>query len=193
MPCLIVPGLHSSGPDHWQSRWERRRGDCRRAELGGWDDPIRASWIGRLADAVDGIGDPAVLVAHSLGCLAVAGWAEQEPRAADKIAGALLVAPPDVEGSADELRRFAPLPRKPLPFPAIVVGSRNDPYASFARLRGMAASWGARFHDAGEMGHINSESGLGDWSEGQALLAELAPERSPVRSKAPPVYRRPRA
>ena len=75
--------------------------------------------------------------------------------------GALLVAPPDVD-SADAhpfVRRFAPAPNRALPFPSILVASRDDRYAAFGRLEGHARAWGSRFVDAGQAGHINARSG----------------------------------
>ena len=72
---LTVPGLHGSEADHWQRRWERERTDCRGVELGSWDDPVRNTWIGRIDEAVSASACPVVLVAHSLGCQAVAWWA----------------------------------------------------------------------------------------------------------------------
>jgi len=175
MSCLIIPGLRSSGPDHWQSLWERERGDCRRVELGDWDDPTRFGWIAGVARAVEQAPGFPIIVAHSLGCLAVAWWAGLAGRAAAKVTGALLVAPPDPEraGADPRVARFGPVPRQPLPFPAIVVASRNDPYAAFDRSRAMADSWSAAFHDAGAAGHLNAESGLGCWDFGQSLVADL--------------------
>ena len=175
MTCLVVPGLNSSGPEHWQTHWERERGDCRRVELGDWDDPSLVGWIAGLSRAIAHAEGFPVLVAHSLGCLAVVWWASIAGDLAAKITGALLVAPPDPErDDADaRLQRFAPVPRRAMPFPTIVVASRNDPYASFQRSREMAAGWSAGFHDAGETGHINAASDLGSWSEGQDLVAEL--------------------
>ncbi|WP_174292100.1 RBBP9/YdeN family alpha/beta hydrolase [Sphingomonas bacterium] len=175
MTCLIVPGLNSSGPGHWQSRWERERSDCVRAELGRWDDPTRIGWIARLGRAVAEIDGRPVIVAHSLGCLAVVWWASIAGDLAARVGGALLVAPPDPEREDVDPRvaRFGPVPRRPLPFPTIVVASRNDPYASFQRSREMAVGWSARFHDAGTAGHMNAASGLGGWEEGQRVVAEL--------------------
>ncbi len=194
MTCLIIPGLGSSGPDHWQSRWERERPDCRRVPLGDWDDPTPIGWMAALGSAVGKVEGFPVLVAHSLGCLAVAWWSRSLPEQAGKVAGALLVAPPDVERAEVDPRvgRFAPLPRRSLPFPAILVASRNDPYSGFARSREMAAAWSADFHDAGDAGHINDASGLGSWEQGQELLARLRgaaarwsrPRRSGGRSMA---------
>lgn len=191
MTCLIIPGLNCSGPDHWQTSWERERGGCRRVELGDWNDPTRAGWIAGLGRAIEQAGGHPVLVAHSLGCLAVVWWAGVATALAARVTGALLVAPPDVEREdADpRLRRFAPVPRRPMPFPTIVVASRDDPYASFRRSREMAAGWSARFHDAGKAGHMNADSGIGSWEEGQGLVAELiagaaSPWRRPLSHRA---------
>jgi predicted alpha/beta hydrolase family esterase len=85
------------------------------------------------------------------------------------------VAPPDVE--RDELRAalhsFVPIVRQPLPFPALAVISGDDPFCDPAGARAMAADWGARTLDAGPRGHLNSDSGLGDWPEGRQLLTDL--------------------
>ena len=91
------------------------------------------------------------------------------------MAGALLVAPPEVDHRTNDPRvaSFAPTPREPLPFPAILVGSHNDHYMRFAVARAWAARWGARFADAGKVGHINADSELGDWPFGQFLLGQL--------------------
>ena len=175
---LIVPGLNDSGPDHWQSRWERTRDDCHRVDLSLWNAPNRNSWVNRLNLAVLQSARPTILVAHSLGCMAVAWWAAMEkPDQAGPVVGALLVAPPEVDsGIADtRLAAFAPAPRGLLPFPSILVASRNDPYISFDRARRLASFWGSRFADAGSIGHINAESDIGDWDFGQFLLGQVAP------------------
>ncbi len=39
--------------------------------------------------------------------------------------------------------------------------------------RALAADWGARAESLGARGHINAESGLGDWPEGWARLLRL--------------------
>ena len=97
-------------------------------------------------------------------------------RSTHRVQGALLVAPGDPE--REELRgvlpSWAPIVRQRLPFPCMLVGSRNDPYCSFERAQGLAESWGSRFVDLGERGHINAESGLGDWPEGHQLLLDCA-------------------
>ena len=170
---LLLPGWQNSGPDHWQSRWEALHG-YRRVEQHDWMRPLRGDWSARLEDTVVDADGPVVLVAHSLGCILAAWWAAHSSHA-HRVQGALLVAPGDVERPdlAAQIPGWAPIARQPLPFPALLVGSRSDPYCSFERAEGLAQSWGARFIDYGERGHINAESGLGDWTEGQALLQGL--------------------
>jgi predicted alpha/beta hydrolase family esterase len=183
---LTVPGLGGSGPGHWQTAWEASLPGCRRVDLGLWNDPHRNTWVNKLNLAIQRAEGPVVLAAHSLGCLAVAWWAEYEqpesPAAGGKVIGALMVAPPDVEERPVDRRltRFAPVPPGCLPFPAILVASRNDPYLTRRQARSLAQGWGARLADVGEAGHINAESGLGDWAFGRLLLNTLLPEPLPV-------------
>src|SRR5205085_8782089 len=125
-----------------------------------------------LPAAIRGAGAPVVLVAHSVGCLAIAHCARD---AALPLHGALLWAPPDVElpDFPPVLEGFAPIPRARLPFTSIVVASRNDPFSAFARAEALAAAWGSRLVDVGEQGHINADAGLGPWPLGERLLEEL--------------------
>jgi uncharacterized protein len=167
---LTLPGWQSSGPEHWQSRWEALHG-FQRVEQHDWMTPRRGDWLARLDEVVVDSPAPVVLVAHSLGCILTAAWASFS-RHTHRVRGALLVAPGDVEHPdlAPMLPGWAPIVRQPLPFPSTLLGSRNDPYCRFERAEGLARDWGSHFIDMGERGHINAESGLGDWPEGLALI-----------------------
>lgn len=181
---LTVPGLMNSGPGHWQSQWETLFPACHRVDLGSWDRPHRNSWVNRLDQTINALDGPILLAAHSLGCHAVAWWAALAcPNWSDKIQGALLVAPPEVDARAADsrLHGFAPLPQRLLPFPSILVASHNDPYMPFERSRELAQAWGSQFADAGETGHINAQSGLGDWTFGRFLLTRLAKGQASAR------------
>jgi predicted alpha/beta hydrolase family esterase len=140
-----------------------------------WDTPHREWWVQRITEEVRQAPAPIVFAAHSLGCIAVTHWVQQAQPELSKIKGALLVAPADVErkDTPRQLSDFKPVPRKLLPFPSIVVASHDDPYLALDRAREMARTWGSRFVDVGAAGHINGDSGLGDWPEGKRLLRHL--------------------
>jgi uncharacterized protein len=171
-PVLILPGLFDSGPEHWQSRWEAAHAGFRRVVQDDWERPRCADWVARLAEAVRSTPE-AVLVAHSSSCALVAHWAAAHP--SGRVRGALLVAPSDPEAPSypEGPTGFAPMPLHRLEFPTIVVASGNDRYVTGQRARQFAEAWGSRFVDIGNAGHINTESGLGDWPRGLALLQEL--------------------
>lgn len=165
LDILIVPGWQGSGPDHWQSRWERRLSTARRVVQADFDHPDRDAWIARLMEEIAQARRPVVLVAHSLGVPLIAHAASALP--AGKVVGAFLVAPPDVEAMGETaVSSFAPVPTAPLPFPSVVVASRNDPYCAYERAEDFAYAWGGAIVDAGEAGHINTASGHGPWPEG---------------------------
>ena len=115
---------------------------------------------------------PVVLVGHSLGVLAIAHAAPLLP--SGKVQGAFLVSVPDVE-RADFVpaidRAFAPIPRDPLPFPSVLVASRTDPHCEYDKAEDLAYTWGSAFVDAGDAGHLNTESGHGPWPEGLMRFA----------------------
>lgn len=187
---IIVPGWKNSGPEHWQSRWQSLLPHARRIEQSDWQNPRSSDWIARLAAGVDEARSPVLLIAHSLGCLISA--ALPVPLRA-KVAGALLVAPADVErADAPEcLRGFAPISRQPLPFQSVVVASDDDPYCALERARAFAADWGSRIVVVPGAGHINAESGLEDWPQGLKLLGALRRRASwrvsPPPERIPPV------
>lgn len=170
---LIVPGYKNSGPEHWQSRWQAKLSTARRVEQKSWEKPELEDWTAAIAAAVNGCKRPIVIVAHSLGVPTVV---QAIPKFEKSVVGAMLVAPPDVSNPKirpKHLMTFGPYPRDPLPFPAMVIASRNDPYSGFDEADDTAAAWGALFMDAGNAGHINAESGFGPWPEGLMVFARF--------------------
>jgi uncharacterized protein len=170
---LLLPGWQNSGPAHWQSRWEHVYGDLR-VEQHDWVFPLRGDWIARLEEVLLEQPGPCILVAHSLGCLLTAAWAAHS-RNTHRVQGALLVAPgdPDREELRAALKSWSPVVLRKLPFKSLLLGSHDDPYCSFERASEFADAWGSALVDYGHRGHINADSGLGDWPEGRALLSQL--------------------
>lgn len=169
---LILPGWLSSGPDHWQSRWQSTHGYIR-VEQHDWQRPLRGDWIARLEDVLLGCSEPAVLVAHSLGCLTVAAWAAHSKNP-HLVKAALLVAPPDT--AREDIHQILPgwaVPLQKLPFKTVVFASSNDPFCALVRAEQFASAWGGEYKSIGDRGHINADSGLGDWPQAHAELQRL--------------------
>lgn len=173
MTVLFVDGWYGPEPQDWQSVWCKHLPDTARVEQDDWDKPVRADWVTRLDETIARCAQPLVLVAHSLGGPTLAHWVAAG--GGRPVRGALLVAPADVERNPEpDIRGFDPIPRVPLPFPAILAASSNDPWMTPDRAASFARSWGARLVDIGPVGHLSGAHG--PWPEGEALLAELLAE-----------------
>jgi predicted alpha/beta hydrolase family esterase len=177
---VIVPGWRDSGPGHWQSLWAERFPDAVRVMQDDWVSPTRAAWVAALTKLILSRPNPVVVVAHSLGCIATTHLPDE---AMARISAALLVAPADPERRS-VLSDFAPVPYAKLPYRSIVVASTTDPFCP-ARLAGAyARAWGSEFVRMQNAGHINVESGHGEWPLGLALLQSLI-DSPPLISGAP--------
>jgi len=175
--ALVLPGYGDSGPGHWQSLWEAADPRLRRVQQADWFEPQLDDWLTTLDAAVAACAVPPVIVGHSLGCVLLAHWVQRTGR---PVRGALLVAPADVDaiaGVLETVQSFAPVPLMRLPFPSIVVASDDDAYVTAARAQAFARAWGSRFVPLSGVGHINTDSNLGQWREGRALLDELLDAR----------------
>jgi uncharacterized protein len=170
---LVLPDWHGSGPQHWQTRWEARHG-YRRVEQHDWDRPLRGDWLIRLEEMVLGCDEPAVLVAHGLGCIQAAAWASVS-RHASRVKAALLVAPLDVEREdlRAQLPTWAPIAVATLPFASVLVTSNDDACCGPGRARMLAAAWGSQPVTQPAGGHLGAASHLGSWPEGHVLLQDL--------------------
>jgi uncharacterized protein len=170
---LLVPGYRGSEPEHWQRHWAACDPSALVVEQEDWQRPSLAEWL-HVLEAQVAATPGVVLVAHSLGCALVAHLAKRP--AAAHVAGALMVAPADVDSLArlDRLfGEFADVFDGQLPFPSIVVASRSDPFMTFRRAGVHADAWGSALVDLGDVGHINVEAGFGPWADGPVLADGL--------------------
>lgn len=172
---VIVPGLHNSGPEHWQS-WLETRVSSTRIGVPDWTTPDLNGWMQAILATVDQVGDNTILIAHSFGCLAAIRALH---RAGHKARGAILVAPADpIKFHLDPATISAPLAIR-----TIVVGSENDPWMRCQAAQEMADALGANFLNLGRAGHINVESGYGPWPGVLKLIRGL--ERPLIRTFRP--------
>jgi uncharacterized protein len=176
---LMVPGLRDHVEEHWQTLLERKLPKACSVPPLERNKLSCAARVAALDAVLAKIEGPVILVAHSAGVMITVHWARQHYR---KIHGALLAAPADLETplpvgypQMDTLieNGWGAIPRKPLPFPAIVGASRNDPLARFERVEAMARDWGSRLVDLGDVGHLNPAAGFGEWPMAETLIHEL--------------------
>ncbi len=163
---LLVPGLHNSGPDHWQSRWHQQFPQWQRMLGLPWDKPDLTVWSAKLASKLRSRRSRVHLVAHSFGALTAIAAARLQP---DKVSSILIVAPADPArfGIPDEALAGS------IKVSAQLIASRNDPWMNFERAEYWSRQWQVPLFDAGEVGHINAQSGHGEWSQGLNLLNTL--------------------
>ncbi|TVR08911.1 MAG: serine hydrolase family protein [Salinarimonadaceae bacterium] len=176
---LILPSLGGPDGEIWLSRWERQLSSARIVAQADWARPEAGAWASSLHEAAGAATRPVVLVGHGLGSLTVAHAAAQArdgkngERTLERVAGAFLVAAPDIEDDSAPaaMRGFGPMPRARLPFATLLVASRNDPHCAFERAEELAGSWGAELVDAGESAHLDTAAGFGPWPEGLLRFA----------------------
>lgn len=192
---LIVPGLHGSSSDHWQTRLEREHPTAVRVSVADWSHPDLDTWadaigqsvsraIGPAAEAPVSSSSPSPLlrwrrqhdtparpavawlaVAHSFGCLALARYLL---RGSLGIEAALMVAP----ANPDRFGITAGLLDRPLPRESTLVFSRNDPWMTERDARDLGRRWGSELVDAGLAGHINPASGHGSFPLARTWVAQ---------------------
>lgn len=173
--ALIIPGLNNSDAHHWQTLWQSELDESERVQLADWRVPDLDKWRAGIINAMSGIDAPTILIGHSFGALAAASIAVDYP---EKVAGLFLVAPadPDKFGIRDRL------PRQPFAVPSVLIASDNDPWISEAKAAALAALWGAEFVGTRNLGHINSQSNIGVWTDGlkqyQKLIERVQATRS---------------
>lgn len=169
-----IPGLRNSGPDHWQSLWEKKYPDMfRRIHQHNWQEPEREAWIQEIEQVLQQEElNNTILTGHSVGCAAIVHWVQAYGHV---VKGALLVAPSDVDHQdyPTYIKGFSPMPLEKLPFKTIVVASTNDHVVSPERAKYFADCWGSELIVLKDAGHIEGKAGYGAWEEGLKLLFRL--------------------
>lgn len=179
---LIIPGLRDHVDEHWQTHLESRLAKVRSVPPLQEDKLNCAKRLEAIQMQLEHIEGPVILVAHSAGVLMTVHWAAQYYSKQQQIQAALLVTPPNLAQAWPENyptskalseQGWSPLPQQKLPFPSLVVASRNDPLAHYAAVLEMAQHWGSQLLDLGEVGHMNPAAGFGPWPEAEQLIRQL--------------------
>ncbi len=160
--ALIVPDLHNSDAQHWQSLWEQITPRSRRILLHDWHTADWVKWRNSIIASLISIDEPVVLIAEGFGALAAASVAAEYP---GKVIAAFLVDPAD----PDDYDVRKKIPKQPLPMPTkIIIRNQIDTKAAL-----LAALWRT------ELSHtiaVESEfNGLTEkhWPEGIRALNRL--------------------
>lgn len=180
---LIVPGLHNSGEDHWQTWIETKIPNTVRVVQEDWDSPVVNIWANQVERHIRLSEGPVFIVAHSFGVIASIMGAVS---VRDKVLGALFVAPEDpsrfkpngqrMNQDSSELNTglFGYVLKEHLGYPSILAASTNDYCMPFKRTAWWAKTWGSRLVSLGNAGHVNTASGFGPWPDGLVLYSEIA-------------------
>jgi predicted alpha/beta hydrolase family esterase len=176
---LVVPGLHDSGPTHWQSWLEGQyRKRAHRVRQDDWDSPDVLRWAARVRETIERFPQSRwIAVAHSFGCLALLRYLQEcqserheaTARSGRGVLGALLVAPAD----PDKFGVASQLPHARLAVPSIVLASETDPWLRFELACAWARVWGSQLISLGDVGHINVEAGFGPLPRAKALVETM--------------------
>jgi len=166
---LIIPGLHGSGPTHWQSWLETQYSDPVRVNQLDWSTPDLDKWSDAIVHTIRKFSADTtwIAVAHSFGCLALANLMQREGlqkpfigrSVVSQIASALLVAPADPKKFNVEPQ----VGRQALGIPSTLIASETDPWMSLEQARHWSQQWESQFVNLGNAGHINVDSGHGPW------------------------------
>ena len=175
---LIVPGLHDSGPAHWQTWLQGLHRYSVRVVQSDWQQPDLTRWSETITRTLDRAGSgPWIAVGHSFGSLALVQHLAQTP--GSPIHAALLVAPAD-PARFGLSERLAPLQ---VPVVSTVVASDTDPWMPADEAHRWARRWGSHWINLGDAGHINSEAGFGPFPLARRWV--LAVEQRMARDRRP--------
>jgi len=166
---LFVPRLGGDASADWPGRWLSKLSTARFVAPADALDPRLEAWAEAAADAARAARRPALFIGHGFGAAAVVEAARDMGHA--DVRGAFLVAPPDEAGLARRMGARWTAARARLPWPGLIVASRNDPDGAFDAVAALASAWGAELVDAGLAGSLDAASGHGPWPEGLMRLA----------------------
>jgi len=163
---LLLHGWGGSNFPHWQS-WlageiAKEYGTVSFLEFSDFEFPNFGVWKKELIEQMKAF-KPDIVICHSL---ANTLWFHLcNTDAITKVQKLYLVAPPSIECDIPELESFFPLdmPKNAHAKETFLITSTNDPYMSVDEANELQASLGVEMTMLENAGHINAESGYGEW------------------------------
>jgi uncharacterized protein len=167
---VIVPDHGGVDARHWLAHW--RSNYPRVMRLAGHDTHELScrKWVRGIDEAVAACGPHTTIVAHGLGCLAVAHWAQISTRPIDA-AMLVSVSDPASERFPKNASGFRPVPRSVLPFRTLIVATETD--GDYRHALDRAHEWDASLVVVGRISHDTHPQARQTWDEGLNLLWNL--------------------
>lgn len=163
---LILHGWGGSDHPHWQSyiaaEVAREYGCVSFLRFSDADLPDRDRWLNELKAEVEAF-KPTVVVCHSIANIL---WFHLCNNDLDlRLEKLFLVAPPSLSCDIKELASFYPceIPQDLRAKNSLLISSDNDPYMSYKEVCELAKDLGVELHTIKGGGHINTDSGYGEW------------------------------
>ena len=164
---LLLHGWGGSDFPHWQSllasEIAKDYGTVSFLKFSNFDFPDKNIWKKEALEELSYF-KPDIVICHSL---ATTLWFhlcnEENIKEVEKL---FLVAPPSLECEIEELKSFFPIdaPKNLRAKEVLLISSTNDPYMSPQEASALQSSLGVEMEVLKDAGHINTDSGYGEWS-----------------------------
>ncbi len=163
---LLLHGWGGSDAPHWQS-WlaseiAKDYGTINFLKFSNFDFPNKDTWKEELSKELLEF-KPDIVICHSLANTLWFHLCNDE--SISDVKKLFLVAPPSLNCDVEEIKSFFPV-NIPINLHAkevLLVSSTNDPYMSLQEAKSLQKSLGIEMVVLKDAGHINSDSGYGEW------------------------------
>ncbi len=163
---LFLHGWGGSDFPHWQS-WlagelAKDYGKVSFLQFSNFDLPNKDDWKNELTKELDDF-KPDIVICHSL---ANTVWFHLCNEVnIPNVKKLFLVAPPSLNSKIDEIDSFFPvnIPKNLNADEALLVCSTNDPYMNLDEAKSLQQKLDIDMHVVENAGHINADSGFGEW------------------------------
>jgi len=163
---LLLHGWSGSDFPHWQawlaSELAKEYGEVSFLKFEDYDFPIKDIWKNQLIKQINSF-NPDIVICHSVANILWFHLCNEVKL--QQIKKLFLVAPPSLSCDIKELRSFYPcnLPNNLFAKDALLISSTNDPYISQEEVKTMAKQLNIPTKILQDAGHINADSGYGEW------------------------------